>query len=347
VRVSTWHMRCEPPRMNIFPSFSLRAPALAGVGILVLVAVGGCGSSASDPAPPPEGADGGPANTADASRPPEPPPSDAAADVDAEAGQPTNEYCERMADANHAVFDKCCTTPVDRSAVASNLTFVEAARKVCNRIYGSSVPSGRMVAGPGQTACWAVLDSVGPTSTCESWRRFDVDVSPCSSAYVGTVDAGGACSHPEECKSGLTCAGYVYTSGKGITKDGTCKAPAALGESCVGAVEPLFAGTPECQPGLYCQKGTCAARAPIDGDCTFGVRCIEGAVCRGGACFAGLGGEGDACNMGSTRQCAAPFACGADNKCVARRAAGESCSSTSECEGSCVNGQCVSVCGSN
>jgi hypothetical protein len=335
--------------MKTLSSFSLHVPALASVGIFLLVAVGACGSSeASDPAPPQAGADAGPANTRDASKPPETPArdADAAADADADAGLPTNELCERRADANRGVFDKCCTTPADRAAVATNLTFVEAVRNVCNRVYGPSVPSGRMLAGPGQAACWAVLAS-GPTSACESWKRFEIDLSPCASAYVGAVDDGGACSHPDECKAGLTCGGYVYTGGIGITKDGTCRAPAALGGSCVGAVEPTFGGAPECQPGLYCEKGTCAARSPIDGDCSAGARCIEGAVCRASVCHAGLGVEGDACNKGSSTQCARTLGCGADNTCVTRRAAGDSCTMSSECEGSCVNGQCVAVCGSN
>jgi hypothetical protein len=326
----------------------------AGAAALLLFAVVACGSSSSADRPEdtPNAAPATPAATPEASAPtPEAPAADAAVDRDAATTPPTNEYCERVANAKRGIYDTCCTSPADKnnSVIQFSVAYVEAERNLCNRIVGLSTATGRMVAGPTQAACWAALASFSSVS-CATWKHSNIDSSSCKGAYVGTVAMGGACAEPDECMAGLTCLGYVYKP----AKDGTCARPAAIGQTCGGAVvgssqsiiPPLFGDHLDCEPGLYCNdEGTCAVRTPLDGACGGAPSCIEGAICRAGVC-AGLGTEGSACNVSNT-QCARPLVCRADGTCGAAGVAGESCTSPNQCEGSCTSGQCASLCGSN
>lgn len=127
-----------------------------------------------------------------------------------------------------------------------------------------SVASGESCKAPAQ--CEDLLGCVG--GTC-------LDVT--------TVAQGESCSDPgSRCEPGLTCG-----------PDGSCKSPAASGESC----RTIF----DCAFGNYCEgaspdsAGSCAARKSSGSSCETGFECAS-LTCDGGSCV----GIGEDCQLPSS-----------------------------------------------
>lgn len=96
----------------------------------------------------------------------------------------------------------------------------------------------------------------------------------CGQALQGLVPAGGVCATSEDCSSGTYCN---YTGACG----GTCKAYAALNQTCVD-VAGMYT---QCAPGLLCigdvgsTTSTCLNPIPLAGACPAGYGCDDGLYC--------------------------------------------------------------------
>lgn len=159
----------------------------------------------------------------------------------------------------------------------------------------------------------------------------------CSAGF----DIGEACEWSDECKDGAYCdSEYDSDAGEFV---GTCEKIGDEGESCDDSQG--------CREGLYCNAeydaeageviGTCEAPAAIGESCES-ANCVDGAFCETydpetgespNVCKA-LKSEGAGCNYG---QCNEDTYCqmsegGSSGTCAARKAAGEPCESSDECQ---------------
>jgi hypothetical protein len=194
-------------------------------------------------------------------------------------------------------------------------------------------------------------------------------LAACDTVFTGAVANGAACARSDECATGWcndatssTCP-YLCTAKKDLgvacTGDEECTSNACGGGKCVanvaGAIDqPCGAGSPQCQPGLYCQwqstppyaslceaRGAAGATCTDSDECLTGLGCADDGFCRplvgaGASCAPGAGAcglflycsaaagsrcadwpyqSGDSC--AETRVCAGDLYCGAAKTCVA------------------------------
>lgn len=221
-------------------------------------------------------------------------------------------------------------------------------------------------------------------ATC-SWTGAEIQA--CNTMFVGQVAAGGGCHSDVECASGLcgvdgleqcgACRRLVATGDECVAFEDACEdGPNGEWGDCNGGIctlgERVYptedAGIDEdcdvyqlCEPGLYCQGGTCAAWRSLGEPCNNALdSCGPGTFCRedvdnpsGGRCVA-MRVEtrpGEACGVldGETVRCsaAAGLFCSAPGIGVCEpwevdRPLGESCVWTSQCARGleCVGYQC-------
>jgi hypothetical protein len=167
----------------------------------------------------------------------------------------------------------------------------------------------------------------------------------CDSLVHGQVEGGARCRSSLECTDGLFCRGL------GPTTPGVCAEPAAVGTACGQGQDMLAIYTRQsAHEGRHadcagaCRAGQCTAVVGLDGACNATQECTAGTHCASGRCttgrFAKLGEacSGDACLEGAV--CTGGV-------CVARKAAGERCTSPFECQAACVKqpGAASGTCG--
>jgi hypothetical protein len=283
------------------------------------------------------------------------------------------DLCDWLYDDGAIAAVRACCSVSNGVRRASVLQRLDAAKSFCAETVGLGVASGRLAPGApaARAACQQGLTGMRATA-CGAYRPEDADVTAwaqasaaCRDAYVGTVDLGQACGHPDECKPGLACRGYTVEEGTGkMLHLGICRAPAAVGAAC-GAGTYLKGPVPHrtvlatrfgdrsaCAPGAFCDaEGTCRARSALGASCTDSGECIEGASCRAGACVAGISGaapDGGACS--TWRECGPMSTCSL-GACVPRLAAGSVCLGATDCAGTCESAslstsRCVASCGS-
>jgi hypothetical protein len=172
-------------------------------------------------------------------------------------------------------------------------------------------------------ACVAAIKSEGCTvATDES--------GPCSFS-VGTLAAGTTCAYGLQCESDLCTMGASSSVG-GAPTCGTCAPIASAGQTC--------GDDTACGPGLLCEftatgTGTCLTVTSVGaGQACDEVRtqCQAGLYCNGGTCAA-TGKQGDPCTTDAA--CAAPLVCptltGAASTCQNAGQAGATCGNNLDC----------------
>jgi len=186
----------------------------------------------------------------------------------------------------------------------------------------------------------------------------------CNSVYRGTLAAGTACQSGAECApSGnlvVTCdsTDQVCTTtsqGKlGDPCDQTCTAAAEGIPTCftvfkanIYPVAPYAHVACDRAVGLFCDTSInqCATLKGAGGSCTGRSDCAVGMNCivsgSKGTCQPSPS-LGQACPSGaSVVLCTFDAYCDSDQICRAKKAPGQTCSTSSECMGSCVSGRCV------
>lgn len=273
-------------------------------------------------------------------------------------------FCDHLYGGITAYYDRCCnSTELERLDAG----IAEAAQIValCDDQYGGGLTKGRLTLDPTkEAACYAAADA-NSNQACTSvqnpadfFRSATAEApiqAACAGLFVGNQAVGDPCATSEECKSGLTCIGYVYT-----VSDGACQAPPASGQTC-GAAEnnggyidyDAFFGThPDCVSGFTCEFGQCVTQVADGSACTLST-CVAGDTCVAGTCRA-PGNSGDTC--GADEDCNVPLYCdtlsdGFPGKCAARNAAGAACDDNGNCLGLCDRpdggsvGSCIAFCG--
>jgi hypothetical protein len=166
----------------------------------------------------------------------------------------------------------------------------------------------------------------------------------CQAILTGLYSAGAQCRSSLDCEDGLFCRGATPTT------TGVCSAPAPAGAACGAPADTLATYVKdtdyverhrECEG--FCRSGRCADFVGAGGSCSSNVQCGPGAQCLDRTCAARpLPKAGEPCK-GS---CADDAACVAGT-CIARKAAGEACSSPFECQAACIMkpGEKAGVCG--
>jgi hypothetical protein len=229
---------------------------------------------------------------------------------------------KRLCDALHAL-------PEARKAACCNAgTATRGLAAECARVLSDALRAGRVALDPAAVArcerasaeAYAGCDWVTPLAPAAP--------AACRRLVAGVFAAGAPCDSALECQAGLAC------------RAGVCASPGAAGAACGGAAADLLtlytrqtaaAEHPDCDG--YCSlDGRCARWVAVDGPCWSSQQCASGNHCAAGRCAAGavasLGEPctGSACGEGAI--CAA-------GRCVARKQAGETCSSPFECLATC------------
>lgn len=140
--------------------------------------------------------------------------------------------------------------------------------------------------------CSGLLDCAGANTLCDPVTRT------CQTTAL-SLDAGESCTgFVRQCALPLRCRGFAYSADGGVGTVGACGQP-QVGDPCT------FAGTPDCPDQSFCRLpadggvGQCAAAG-------VGTACLKNAECR----------VGDVC---------------LNKACAVRKAAGEGCTSSTEC----------------
>lgn len=176
-------------------------------------------------------------------------------------------------------------------------------------------------------------------------------LAPCSRAFVGVIDDGGACYTSNSCASGLYChvttgcpgrcrprreIGQTVSSNEACIETaenygGTCTLLVPLGQSCAptsGLTEPR-----SCVEVAVCTAGVCVV-APAFSLLAAGQSCAGGAGCGIGlSCVSGVcrpfGAAGSSCD--SAQRCQADLFC-SSGVCSAYSSIGEPCGPSSGCK---------------
>ena len=173
----------------------------------------------------------------------------------------------------------------------------------------------------------------------------------CPELGTGRLLEGACCDRRGGCGPGLACVDRTRIS------TGVCRPRKGVGELCTG--NAFVAG--DCQIGLRCVSGRCAALVQRDGACSQTFECAEYLVCSGGRCTDGrsadqscagatcaLGlfcyqgicqawlGEGQSCDRSavfgaSDGGCKLGLYCHDDNTCQRLPARGASCEEAKAC----------------
>jgi hypothetical protein len=225
--------------------------------------------------------------------------------------------------------------------------FCSAAAGVCASTCAARSPIGARAL-PGAQC---VLEGYNLAGTCAA-------KAPVGGACVGAIESFFSCAGERaRCLSGKcvidfpfraageSCAGGA-NCGLGLVCDnGICVGYAKAGEAC---------NSIRCQTGLGCVLGVCVADIERSGACAVcpnfscQSRCASGSYCKAltdaqGTCEK-YGAPGDACDAKAL--CRPEFYfCAGDGKCAQRRALGERCIGTEECqpETACVNAVCTAA----
>ena len=135
----------------------------------------------------------------------------------------------------------------------------------------------------------------------------------CPEIDTGRLPEGACCDRRGGCRPGLACVGRTEA------RTGVCRPRKGGGELCTGTA---FV-TGDCQVGLRCVRGRCAALVSRDGECSRTFECAEYLVCAGGRCTDGRS-AGQSCG---TAPCAHGLFCN-DGVCRPWNGEGQTCDSS-------------------
>jgi hypothetical protein len=238
----------------------------------------------------------------------------AAAAVSAEASHPDEEVrpVYTLGDAGIApIAERLCRAlrelPAERRAVCCSARAAQSAVGECVRTVSAALQLG------GVTLREADVDRCARAAEhaltgCDWVSSLSPAAPPeCQGIFHGTLQVGQPCRGALECADGLRCAGA------GPTDLGVCAPPAAAGEACSRAVDPLAtyarqdasdAAHPACAG--YCRMGRCQSFAATGAACLSSVECGAGSECIARVCRPHevaakrgepRGAEGDECEM--------------------------------------------------
>lgn len=189
--------------------------------------------------------------------------------------------------------------------------------RLCDQQIGivdASIAAGRMTFDAStMNNCLKAL--IAPDNSCSSVGSMLPWAAACmTSAWVGVVAVGGACSHNFECAN--PDAAYC-------APNQVCTALPTEGMSCAGQ---------NCAAGFYCGGGTCHAQLPAGGMCAANQQCLKGNYCNNAQprVCAPLQAAGQPCTTSQSCQ---------SNQCLPGVCAGSTttCLSNSDCGGRCSN----------
>lgn len=202
---------------------------------------------------------------------------------------------------------------------------------VCSAVSGKCGP-------PAPIGARCGLD--GDCGAHPSFRRLDDpvcvpegDEGRC--APPRTVEAGGECLGDRACAGGLLCR-------KNPGGRSTCRGPGGEGEGCERDAVRGAGAVVLCLPGLHCAAGEspiCVPRIRSGEACPSSDSCMEGLICRSGACGY-PSARAEAC--AADTECAAAFVCIAGS-CAPPSTLGGPCDGRDHCEegGQCILGICA------
>jgi hypothetical protein len=301
-------------------------------------------------------------------------PTEAGADLDAMAPDaasiPLSDFPVQAADELCTAFAACCAASGyvnDEGACAVHYG------QGLQTAAADATSKGYSYDGAAAASCYAGLaKQLNACAATYSARGLDAAFAPCLRIFHGSIALGGDCSVSNDCASPADGSNVVcvsFSSGGGpyvCALSGT----GVAGDPCGDAIGSSLT----CAPGFYCKYTTSLTCAAVGGngascdptlrssDCAEGFYCGPSHVCAkpsavGAACDPTLSrscGSTNACDA-TTKVCVAPGALGkpcaggwacasgtycdylATNTCLALKARGAACDSSTEC----VSGKCA------
>ena len=217
-----------------------------------------------------------------------------------------------------------------------------AVRDFTSFLTESSTPNNRYDAAAAGN-CLSVLKS-----ELEACKSFDeaADIA-CSAVFVGTVQAGGACTNSGDCVAPNHCK---FDPASANATSGVCASPEATephgkaGDACLGDCR-LAGPTTVCDPsgvtsgvtaycyqadGLYCAFSTqkCAKYAQLGEPCTAD-GCVAGTFCNGTVCATPT--DSGPCLQGQSACTAKSYCDDGSRLCTPKKADGATCRGPEEC----------------
>lgn len=194
---------------------------------------------------------------------------------------------------------------------------LEAARKDCDRQVALVKAGKRTFDSNAVNGCLAGMKAAFDKCemTLSEATGLEDLVAACDRVFVGTVEAGGACEHDEDCKPASEDNEYA------ICDEGTCAyLITSLGEGA--DCDDMR----QCAEGLYCAPGDMAGPAPGAGLCEK--RKAIGEACEQ-SFFSAACVEGSYCDVQTSQ-------------CVAMKSVGAECTVLFECDSlKCEEGKCA------
>lgn len=257
---------------------------------------------------------------------------------------PFEEYCQRYVKlacdaANHCSCLDNLTRPLCPTYVAAQ----------CQDEVEKDVKAGKKTFDSGRAGeCLSALGKI--VSDCS--LTADAFPEACDTFLVGAVAASGGCTGTDECLPGLYCSNQVClaeptesqpcpsshcASGLFCDSSHVCQRLRDAGASCSDG--------PACKSGLYCDSKDLTCQTPHGAGfacqgqasaCQDSLYCSTAAnSCRP---VPAVGGDCD----DSHERCADGLYCDSAKKCQQRKAAGQTCAQSKECqEGHCTAGICA------
>lgn len=168
-----------------------------------------------------------------------------------------------------------CTSTLGASLSKGRVTVNAAARDACYAAYAETYAPGKCA-----NITQTFSDPSGPS---------------CRQAFAGVGAAGAPCLGDHECQDGLTCVGYTQTADGSCIAPPSLGQPCGAAKTdggAVGLASLEFGDHPSCASGARCDSlsGTCVAADPEPppsadgGPCTSSRGCQPGLYCEDGTC---------------------------------------------------------------
>jgi hypothetical protein len=244
-------------------------------------------------------------------------------------------------------YGSCCAS--------KGFAFNDAA---CSSLLGPQFTAQSICPAPGTynaqaaQACFAELEA--SLSACTRDIKTD---SPCLKMCNGTQPAGASCTSNIDCagpvngaaacrvnagESTGVCVTTTVSNAGGPCNETCTEVPG--GEACTplaGASAPIEASVCRTNDGLYCAvDGICKTTLAVGTVCTQSDVCVTGAHCNLSTFVCVSNADvGAPCPAGN--ECASGAYCSPQHVCAAKKAAGEACQGSLECQGVC---DATSVC---
>jgi hypothetical protein len=263
----------------------------ARVGVLALTVLlsAACGDIvevASDAAPAP-----------DAAAPPDAAPPPGPCDP---GGEPTvEEGYQCLTYAGCALISRCLPIVTVEDCVLMDVRLFDVRAFIHRAIVREATEEGVIAFHPDEVAgCYTTLTEMSCAELIERQGFDELSVERiCPAVFTGTVPMDGTCFTALDCEApGSVCRLSPDCGAEDFCCPGTCVLPAALDGSC---------DANPCSPGDYCVSGICRSGEP-SAPCSTTADCDLGLWCNDGSCAAELE-SGAACTQ--LEECPGPEVC--------------------------------------